>query len=486
MSKDGTVDSYGLRESECYDRRNAKFYRMFYRIFDDGLAQSSYVIACNRTRQAAVVDPRRDIDVYVEYARQFDLVIRLAIETHVHADFVSGARELAALGATIIAGPGANLQFDHHESRPGEVFSLGDVSMTLLHTPGHTPEHISVLVEEAGEAPRVLTGDTLFVGAVGRPDLLGPEHARELAGELHVSLQERLMTLADEVEVHPGHGAGSLCGTGIGREPHSTIGRERRFNPMLRFASKEEFIEAVLADLPETPPYFAELKRINQAGPALLGLRDGLPVADRLTPGEAAAAIQKGAYLIDLRPAEMFAEEHPRGAINIGSGSKVGYWAGWVVPIGTAIVLFGEDDARRRDDVRRQLLRVGLDRVLGFVDGGLDAWRNAGLATSRVARIDARELHDQQARGPSFTIVDVRSGAEFDAGHIPGAINIPVGVLPSRLGDIPSSLPVATLCEGGYRSSLAASLLAREGFESVFNIAGGMSAYRALEATVNR
>lgn len=480
------MDSYGLLGSECYDRRNAKFYRMFYRIFDDGLAQSSYVIACNRTRQAAIVDPRRDIDVYIEYARQFDLLIRFAIETHVHADFVSGARELGALGATIVAGPGAGLQFDHHEARRGEVLSLGDISMTLLHTPGHTPEHMSVLVEEPGEVKRVLTGDTLFVGAVGRPDLLGPERKWELAGDLHVSLQQGLLPLGDDVEVHPGHGAGSLCGTGIGREAHSTLGQERRFNPMLRFESKEEFIDAVLADLPETPPYFAELKRVNQAGPAILNLGHGLSVAERLTPLAARAAILKGACLIDVRPAETFASGHPEGAINIGFGSKVGYWAGWIVPLGTPLVIVGDEDAGRRDDIRRQLLRVGLDRVLGFVDGGLDAWRSAGLPASRIERIDARELHEKQAHGASFTLLDVRSRAEFDAGQIPGAINIPVGVLPARLGEVPRSLPVATVCEGGYRSSLAASLLARAGFETVFNLAGGMSAYRALESTVNK
>jgi hydroxyacylglutathione hydrolase len=424
--------------------------------------------------------------VYVEHARQFDLVIRFAIETHVHADFVSGARELGALGATIVAGPGAGLQFDHHEAHSGEVLSLGDIAMTLLHTPGHTPEHISVLVAEPGALKRVLTGDTLFVGAVGRPDLLGPEHARELAGHLHVSLQQGLLTLGDDVEVHPGHGAGSLCGTGIGHEAHSTIGQERRFNPMLRFESKEEFVEAVLADLPETPPYFAELKRVNQAGPPILNLGDGLPPADRLTPVAADAAIQKGASLIDLRPAEMFASGHPQGAINIGFGSKVGYWAGWIIPVTTPIIIFGDDDAHRQDESRRQLLRVGLDRVLGIVAGGLDAWRGAGLPTSHIERIDARELHEKLAHGPSLTLVDVRSRVEFDGGRIPGAINIPLGALPSRLGEIPRSLPVATLCEGGYRSSLAASLLARAGFGSVFNLAGGMNAYRALEATVNR
>lgn len=457
---------------------------MFHRIFDDGLAQSSYVIACNRTGQAAIVDPRRDVDVYVEFARRSNLVIRYAIETHVHADFVSGARELAALGATVVSGPGAGLKFQHHEAQPGETFQLGDIAIRMLHTPGHTPEHVSVLVEEPGEVKRVLTGDTLFVGAVGRPDLLGPDRARELAGQLHVSLQETLLTLGDDVEVHPGHGAGSLCGTGIGGEPHSTIGQERRFNPMLRYGSRERFVEAVLADLPETPPYFAELKRVNQSGPAILGLGAGLPSHQWLTPGAAHAAMRQGAYLLDVRPADVFAAGHPRDAINIGFGPKVGYWAGFVVPLPVPVVLFGDEDAVRRNDVHRQLLRVGIDRVLGSVGGGLEAWQDAGLPVSRIAQITPRDLHERQMRGPSFTLVDVRSRGEFETGQIAGALNIPVGALPTRMSEIPRSLPVATLCEGGYRSSLAASLLARAGFPSVFNLAGGMSAYRA-EATSN-
>lgn len=457
---------------------------MFHRIFDDGLAQSSYVIACNRTGQAAIVDPRRDIDVYVEYARRCHLVIRFAIETHVHADFVSGARELAALGATVVSGPGAGLQFEHHEAQPGETLPLGDVAIKLLHTPGHTPEHISVLIEEPGEVKRVLTGDTLFVGAVGRPDLLGPERARELAGRLHVSLTETLLTLGDDVEVYPGHGAGSLCGSGIGREPHSTIGQERRFNPMLKYGSKQQFVEAVLADLPETPPYFAELKRVNQSGPAILGLGIGLPNHQLLTPGAAHAAMLQGAYLLDVRPADVFAAGHPGNAINIGFGPKVGYWAGFVVPVSAPVILFGDEDAGVRNELRRQLLRVGIDRLLGYVAGGLEAWQDAGLPVSRIEQISPRELLLRQMRGPSFTLVDVRSRDEFESGQIAGALNIPVGSLPSRIAEIPASLPVATLCEGGYRSSLAASLLARSGFTSVFNLAGGMSAYRA-EATVN-
>ena len=456
---------------------------MFHRIFDEGLAQSSYVLACDRTRRAVVVDPRRDVDVYFELSRQYDLILTHAIETHVHADFVSGSGELSARGVRTIAGPGADLGFDHHEAKDGEAFKIGDVSFTTLHTPGHTPEHISVVAGQPGEPDRVLTGDTLFVGAVGRPDLLGGERARGLAGDLYTSLVDKLLALRDDVEVHPGHGAGSLCGTSIGSAPYSTIGQERLANPWLQHRSKDSFVRAVLADLPETPPYFAELKRLNQIGPPVLGLGQALPATPALSPEEAADALGTGALLIDLRDAETFAHGHPAGAINIGFGSKIGYWAGWVVPITTPVVLLSEGDGRQLVEARRQLLRVGVDRVVGHVNGGFAAWRTANLPVAHLSRLSAREFHDRTTLSAPLTVVDVRTRQEFDEGHIAGAVNLPVGALASRAGEIPRGVPVATICEAGYRSSLAASVLARAGFGPIVNIAGGMTAYRAVETT---
>jgi hydroxyacylglutathione hydrolase len=454
---------------------------MFHRAFEEGLAQSSYVLACDRTRRAVIVDPRRDIDVYLELGRQHDLILTHAIETHVHADFVSGARELSARGIRTIAGPGAGLGFDHHEATDGDSFSVGDITLKTLHTPGHTPEHISVLVQQPGERDRVFTGDTLFVGAVGRPDLLGGERARALAGELYASLAEKLMVLADDVEVHPGHGAGSLCGTAIGSAPHSTIGQERNSNPWLQHRSMDSFVRAVLGDLPETPPYFAELKRLNQLGPPVLGLGQSLPDTPALAPEAAAEAIKTGALLIDLRQPEAFASGHPAGAINIGFGTKIGYWAGWIVPVSTPIVLLNEGDGRQLADARRQLLRVGIDRVLGYVSGGFSAWRAARLPIAELTRMSARDFHEKAAHSDLVTLVDVRTRQEFDQGHIAGAVNLPVGTLLSRASEIPRHLPVATVCEAGYRSSLAASLLARAGFGPIINLAGGMTAYRTVE-----
>ncbi len=463
----------------CYDRATGPqgFYPMFQRFFDEGLAQASYLVACNRTREAIVVDPRRDADVYVAAARQLGLTIVAAVETHIHADFVSGARELTEVRAQVIAGPGAALGFECHEVRDGERVAFGDLQLEFLHTPGHTPEHVSVVARQAGEPARVFTGDTLFVGAVGRPDLLGEEQMRQLAGELYDSLFGKLLKLDDAVEVHPGHGAGSLCGTGISAEPYSTIGRERRFNPALQHGSREAFVAAVLADLPETPPYFQVMKRINQDGPALLDLAAGYAGATAIDVRQAAAAVSRGACLIDLRGAGDFCSEHPAGALSMAFGPRIGYWAGWVVPNGTRIVLLARN-AGEASEAGRQLLRVGLDAVDGYIEGGLEAWRRAGLPTSSIEQIDAGDF--AQRRSDGLTVIDVRTAHEWEAGHVAGALHIPIGELAGRLGEVPGNGPVATICEGGYRSTLAASMLSRAGVRDVLTVEGGMSAYRAL------
>jgi hydroxyacylglutathione hydrolase len=453
---------------------------MFHRFFDEGLAQASYLLACDRSREAVVVDPRRDVDAYVALARQNGLKIVAAIETHIHADFVSGARELAATGARVFAGPDADLRFDFHEARHNERLAVGGLSLRFLHTPGHTPEHVCVLASRPGEPERVFTGDTLFVGAVGRPDLLGPDQMRALAGQLHESLALELLTLDDGVEVHPGHGAGSLCGAHIGSEPHSTIGREKTTNPLLRLASREAFVAAVLNDLPETPPYFSRMKRINRDGPALIGLAEEWRGVGAIDARSACAAIEDGAVLIDLRDVAAFCEYHPAGALNLAFGPKVGYWAGWVLPAGARIVLLASHGAEALE-VSRQLMRVGFDGLMGYIEGGAEAWRAAALPGSRITRLTAGELAGEIRKGPgAVTVVDVRSAAEWNAGHIEGSLNIPVGELVNRIADIPRSDVVATVCESGYRSALAASILARSGAGSVANVAGGMSAFRRL------
>jgi hydroxyacylglutathione hydrolase len=447
---------------------------MFHRFYDEGLAQASFLVGCDRTKQAVVIDPRRDASVYVEAARQAGATIAAAIETHVHADFVSGARELAAAGARVIAGPGARLAFDHHEVEDGETLALGDLTLTFLHTPGHTFEHIAVAADMPGQPQRLFTGDLLFVGGVGRPDLVGEAQTRQLAELLFDSLQ-RVARLDRRVEVHPGHGAGSLCGAGIGSEPSSTIGREADQNPMLKYADRGAFVDAVVADLPDRPAYFARMKRVNQDGPDLLGLVNGPRRLPALRPAAAAALAADGALVLDLRQADAFAAGHPDGAVNLGYGSKVGYWAGWVLPPDVPLLLLGAESAHAQD-AAVQLLRVGLDRLDGYLDGGFAAWQAAGLPTASIAQITADVLKS----GGGVQVVDVRAPREWRAGHVGGSINIPVGDLPQRMAELPAGGTIATICEGGYRSSLAASLIAREGIAEVVNVTGGMAAYRAL------
>jgi hydroxyacylglutathione hydrolase len=449
---------------------------IFERFFDEGLAQASFFVGCDRTKQAVVIDPRRDVSVYLAAARQRGATIVAAIETHVHADFVSGASELARTGARVYAGPGADLAFGHHEVRDGELLAIGDVTLGFLHTPGHTFEHIAILVEAPGQPARLFTGDLLFVGSVGRPDLVGETETRQLASDLFDSLG-RIMALGDAVEVHPGHGAGSLCGAGIGTDPSSTIGRERAQNAMLQHSDRASFVSAVLADIPPTPPYFARMKRINKEGPPQVDPARKLPA---LRPAAAAALAADGALIIDLRTAAAFADGYPDGAINIGHGTKVGYWAGWVVPADAPLILLADEPAHAQD-ASLQLHRVGLDRIEGMIAGGFEAWVGAGLSTARIGKISVAELRKRIESGTDLTLVDVRTPREWQSGHVDGAINIPVGEIPARVAELPRESKVATICEGGYRSSLAASLFAQEGFPDVTNVAGGMTAFRDLK-----
>jgi hydroxyacylglutathione hydrolase len=449
---------------------------MFQRFYDEGLAQASFLVGCDRTRQAVVIDPRRDVGVYVEAARQSGATIVASIETHVHADFVSGARELAETGARVIAGPGADLQFAHHQVGDGETLAVGDLALTFLHTPGHTFEHIAIDASAPREPRRLFTGDLLFVGGVGRPDLVGEAQTRALAGQLFDSLH-RVMAMDRAIEVHPGHGAGSLCGAGIGSSPSSTIGREIDLNPMLQHANRGAFVTAVVADVPERPAYFARMKKINQQGPDVLGLAKGARPLPSIRAAAAAALAADGAIVVDLRSADLFAQGHPDGAVNLGYGNKVGYWGAWVLPPGMPLLLVASEPAHA-NDAAAQLLRVGLDRVEGAIDGGFTAWQGASLPSADMPQIAVEALGDGSS---PFYLIDVRSPHEWRAGHVDGAVNIPVGEIPARLAELPIGAPIATMCEGGYRSSLAASLLAREGVPNVVNVAGGMAAYRALQ-----
>ncbi len=444
------------------------------------LAQASYLVGDGGI--GAVVDPRRDIEPYLEAAAKHGLAIRYVIETHVHADFVSGHRELAArTGATIVFGCKAGATFPHMAVAHGDEIRLGQVVLRVLETPGHTPESISLLVIEGGRPVAVLTGDALFIGDVGRPDLVAARgvSAETLAGQLYDSLHETLLALPDDVAVYPAHGAGSLCGRNLSSDTRSTIGRERRFNYALAPMPREAFVKMMTTDLPELPGYFGRDAEINRAGPALLG---DLPSLRALGLDDVAREAAAGAVILDTRDPAAFGAGHLPGSIDIGLGGQFASWAGSVIGLDTPVVLVAEDPSRA-GEARVRLARVGIEQVAGCLDGGVEAWAGAGRPLATLPQMPVDELAhrlEEPARAPA--VLDVRRPAEWAAGHVEGARHIPLRDLPARLasseGQPPRGAPVAVICQSGYRSSIAASLLARAGYEEVYNVVGGMNAWQ--------
>jgi len=453
------------------------FFKQFYL---GCLAHASYMIGSEG--EAAVVDPRRDVDEYLQEAAAAGLKIRYVVETHLHADFVSGHRELAErTGATVVFGAKAGAGIPHRAVKDGDEIRLGRVVLRFLETPGHTPESVSVLVIDTEASPdpaMVLTGDTLFIGDVGRPDLAGGEAATpaQMAGLLYDSLHGKLLKLRDEVQVFPAHGAGSLCGKNISKETSSTIGEQRRRNYALQPMAKEQFVRMLTADLPEVPRYFALDVAINRAGAAPLADR---PLPPALGPEAARRLAEEGAHVLDVRPSADFGAGHVPGSINVGLGGQFASWAGTLLDPARPIVVVADGKARVREAVMR-LARVGLERVAGYLDGGLDAWHRAGLPVAEVPQIAVAELKDRLDRaGPGLQVVDVRRPGEYAAGHVPGAASRPLDRLERDLGGLEPARPTAVICAGGYRSSAATSLLERHGFRDLANVVGGTSAWVA-------
>jgi glyoxylase-like metal-dependent hydrolase (beta-lactamase superfamily II)/rhodanese-related sulfurtransferase len=447
------------------------------------LAQASYLIGSEG--EAAVVDPRRDVDDYLEEAEAQKLRIRYVVETHLHADFVSGHKELAErTGAEIVFGHRAEATFPHRAVREGDELRVGKVVLRVLETPGHTPESISVLVidTEVSSAPRmVLTGDTLFIGDVGRPDLAGgrgftPE---DMAGTLYDSLHGKLLALPDAVEVYPAHGAGSLCGKNLSKETSSTIGEQRRSNYALQDMPRERFIKMMTADLPEAPRYFPRDVAINREGAAPLLDR---PLPPALSAAEVQAASLAGAIVLDVRPAAAFGAGHVPGSVNVGLAGQYASWAGTLLPPDRSIVIVAEDEGGAREAVVR-LARVGLEKVAGHLVGGIAAWDRAGLPLGRLPQIPVHELNDQLR---ALRVLDVRRPGEYASGHVPGAVSIPLDRLEAEVDRLDRSQPTAVICAGGYRSSAAASLLLRHGFLDLYNVIGGTSAWVAAGLPTER
>lgn len=434
------------------------------------LAHASYLIGDGG--EAVVVDPSRDIQMYLDEAGAHGLAIKWILETHLHADFVSGHRELAArTGATIGIGQRAEAGYPHRALVDGDEIRVGQLVIRALETPGHTPESLSFLVfEHPGDAKPwgVLTGDTLFVGDVGRVDILSSRlPVTELAGLMYDSLHRKLLTLPDDTRVYPAHGAGSLCGRNISKDTWSTIGRERAMNAALKPMSREAFIAEVTRDVPETPIYYLHSRDTNKAGPRLDAER---PLPPLLPVREVAARAAKGAVLLDTRPAAAFGAGHPAGALNVPLDGQYASWVGTLLEPDREIALLA--DRERIEEAVMRLARVGYENVIGVLDGGVDAWKAAGLAIATIPQVPAEAL------GAGRRVLDVRRTREWEAGHLPGATNIPLAELPGRLGELDRSAEWAVFCASGFRSSIASSVLERGGFTRIVNAAGGMDAYR--------
>jgi len=450
-----------------------------HRIEVPGLAHYSYVVSSNG--KAAVIDPKRDFDTYVKYAEARNLTITHILETHIHADYTSGALAHAeAVGAELWLsghdeGEDFSYSFPHHEFRNGEELNLGDLRLEALHTPGHTPEHLSFVLYDktrAGQVPVALfSGDFLFVGSVGRPDLLGEAAKQRLARELYRSVRERISHLPDGVEVYPAHGSGSLCGAGMSERQQSTLGYERAANPFLNEPDEARFVERILGSVPPFPGYYRRMKQVNSIGPLLLS---GIPGQTGMNPAEFKDAVKgSGGEILDLRRPEAFGGAHIPGSFNIGAGQNLSMWAAWVLPYDSPIFIVG-DESTDYEEAGRALIRVGLDQISGHLKGGMKNWIEAGLEQEHIPQISVEEL---DARRMKVHVLDVRSEGEWKSGHIEGAEHIMAGELHHSLPRTSHDQEIAVICGSGYRSSIASSILRREGFKNVVNVVGGMGAW---------
>ncbi|OBF27420.1 rhodanese-like domain-containing protein [Mycobacterium sp. ACS4331] len=450
----------------------------FIQYYLDCLSHASYLIGDETTGRAVVVDPQRDVAEYLSDAEKFGLTIELVIETHFHADFLSGHLELAkATGAKIVYSSVAETEFESMGVADGQRYSLGEVTLEFLHTPGHTPESMSIVVyEHAGDdVPYgVLTGDALFIGDVGRPDLLASIGftREELADKLYDSLHNKLMPLPDATRVYPAHGAGSACGKNLSTDLWSTIGEQKATNYALRAPDKATFMELVTEGQPPAPSYFVYDAILNRKDRGLLD-ENQLPTA--MSYEQVRDAMAAGAVLVDGRGPEEFALGHLRGAVNIGLEGRYAEFAGSVVPTDVDIVLFVEPGQEL--EAKTRLARIGFDRVIGYLERPFEAMFDHPDDVQIASRLTATAFDQRAAELANLQIVDVRNPGEVAAGTIPGAIPIPVGQLPSRLGELDPTRPTVVYCAGGYRSSVAASLLRHNGFADVSDILGGFGAW---------
>jgi hydroxyacylglutathione hydrolase len=447
------------------------------------LSQASYFIGDETTGRAVVIDPRRDISPYLESAAEHAMSIELVIETHFHADFLSGHLEIAeATGAEIGYGDNAETEFESRKLAHGERISLGQVELEIRHTPGHTPESISIVVFESADSPphAVFTGDTMFIGDVGRPDLLASVgiSREELADHLYESIHGKLLTLPDTTRVYPAHGAGSACGKNLSTETSSTIGEQRETNYALLAPDKPTFVDLVTEGQPPAPAYFAYDADLNRHEHALL---DESEAPSALTHDELRNLVADGAMLIDGRDPEDFARGHLAGSINIGLAGRYAEFAGSVVPSDVDIVLVV--DVGFETEAKNRLGRIGFDRVVGHLGRPHATMAASPELVQPASRLTARQFDERLGSVDDLQLVDVRNPGELRLGSIDGAISIPVGQLPSRVAELDANVPTVVYCAGGYRSSVAASVLREAGFADVSDIVGGYGAWLDAQPT---
>jgi len=429
-------------------------------VADDGLGNTAYLVDLGDGR-ALAVDPCRDLRALQAVTAERALRVAYAADTHLHADFLSGARQLTATdGSTVVASAAGGRAFDHTGLRDGDELDLGGLRLRALGTPGHTDEHLAFLLLDGDRPTGVFTGGSLMVGTVARTDLVDPARTEELARAQYRSVH-RLLELPDDVAVWPTHGAGSFCAAPVGAARTSTIGTERATNPLLSAADEDAFVARLLGSLGSFPPYFLRLGEANRRGPAVLPARPGLGTVE---PAAAAAAQAEGAVILDVRPISSFAAAHPAGALSIPLRPAFASWLGWLAPHDRPLVLLLEAD-QDRDEVLWQAAKVDYDNIVGEIAGGVAAWAAAGLPTGSIPLVEATS-------SDSVQVLDIRQEAEFRSGHVPGALGIELGELPARIREL-TDVPTVVMCGHGERAMGAASLLAAQGFHQVSVLAGG-------------
>jgi len=450
----------------------------FERIYEKGLAQASYLIGCQATKEAIVIDPKRDIDTYLEIADKENLKITHIAETHIHADFLSGSLELAnATGAKVYlsneGGKDWQYQFDHIGLKDGDEIKIGNIKLKVIHTPGHTPEHISFLLTDTPASPEpvmIFTGDFIFVGDVGRPDLL--EKAAGIEGtmiegakQMFQSIQ-KFKSLPDHLQVWPAHGAGSACGKALGAVPGSTVGYEKLSNWALKIYDEKTFISTLLEGQPEPPKYFAMMKKLNKTGPRILG---SIPHPARLSVTKFKEAVERGCKIVDTRDKLSFGGGHIPGSLNIQDNNSFSTWAGWMLEYENPFILIAPE--RRIDALNRALIRIGMDNLSGYLSD-MDRLEASGLSLETLNLINPVELNENIM---DYKLIDVRSYTEFEISHIPNSTNIYTGYLEKNLDKINPDEKILLYCTSGDRSSIAASYLQKRGYKNVSNLSGGIN-----------